>query len=454
MILSLSAKDREALILGIVGELKSESLALCHLPTNDKQSPKNQASKSFGKQKKLLYDTFYKTYDTKRIYKVNETFYYRRKINNKLYRISLHTNNLKTCLQRKKLFDLMNKEDFMYTLQLGDYKYIFEYDTIEELKEQLAITKTTHEEIISIEKQYTKVDNALTNSRDKKEHITFALLELQFIDSLKTLKEQTNRSVSQASYKAYATTFDKLKNYFKDTNINNLSNDDFQDFRTHLKNKGLNPKTINNNMIYVSKFLDFALSKKLISENCSKMVSIKEETKKKENFTKKDLEDIFNYDYSSYHKNILLILAHTGMRISELWSIKKEDIIQDDGIYCFDLKESKTETGVRKIPIHKDILDMVLGLDFPLSIKTDNAFNKEMLKQLYLVIDKNSTKSLHTFRANFVSQLINQHPDKVELIQEIVGHSKNDDKKLTLNIYGKGFSTKVKKEVIDSISII
>ncbi|MCT7563995.1 hypothetical protein N5U20_06650 [Aliarcobacter butzleri] len=30
MILSLSAKDREALILGIVGELKSESLALCH----------------------------------------------------------------------------------------------------------------------------------------------------------------------------------------------------------------------------------------------------------------------------------------------------------------------------------------------------------------------------------------------------------------------------------------
>ncbi|WP_164968491.1 tyrosine-type recombinase/integrase [Arcobacter defluvii] len=342
----------------------------------------------------------------------------------------------------------------MYTLTLGDYSYIFEYDTIEELREQLAITTATHQEIIALEKQYTKVDEALTNSRDKKEHITFALLELQFIDSLKTLKEQTNRSVSQASYKAYATTFDKLKNYFKDTNINNLSNDDFQDFRTHLKNKGLNPKTINNNMIYVSKFLDFALSKKLISENCSKMVSIKEETKKKENFTKKDLENIFNYDYSSYHKNILKILAHTGMRISELWSIKKEDIIQDDEIYCFDLKESKTETGVRKIPIHKDILDMVLGLDFPLSIKTDNAFNKEMLKQLYMVIDKDSTKSLHTFRANFVSQLINQHPDKVELIQEIVGHSKNDDKKLTLNIYGKGFSTKVKKEVIDSISII
>ena len=184
------------------------------------------------------------------------------------------------------------------------------------------------------------------------------------------------------------------------------------------------------------------------------MVSIKEVTKIKENFTKKDLENIFSYDYSPYYHNILTILAHTGMRIGELWSIKKEDIIEDEGIYCFDLKESKTDTGIRKIPIHKNILDMVLNLDFPLSSKSVNAFNKEILIKLYLVIPKESTKSLHTFRANFVNQLINLYPDRVEVIQEIVGHSKNDDKKLTIQTYGKGFATKLKKEMIDSITII
>ena len=431
-----------------------ESLALCHLTTNDKQSPFYRSSNYLGNRKNLLYDTSLKNYDTKRIYKVNETYYYRRKINNKLYRISLHTNNLKTCLERKKLFDIMSKEDFLYTLELGDYKYIFEYDTIEELKEQLAITKATHQEIIENEKQYQRVDNALTNSRNKNEHITFSVLELQFIDSLKVLKEETNRSVSLASYKAYNTTFKRLKGFFKDTDINKLTNDDFKEFRTYLKNKDLNAKTINNNMIYVSKFLDFAKSKNLISENCSKMVSIKETTKKKENFTKKDLENIFNYDYSPYHHNILKILAYTGMRIGELWSIKKDDIIKDDDIYCFDLKESKTDTGIRKIPIHKDILEMVLGLDFPLSGKSLNAFNKEILIQLYLVIDKESTKSLHTFRANYVNQLINLYPDRVECIQEIVGHSQNDDKKLTIKVYGKGFATKLKKDMIDSITII
>jgi integrase len=402
----------------------------------------------------LLYDTFEKNYDTKRIYKVNQTYYYRRKINNKLYRISLHTNNLKTCLQRKKLFDIMSKEEFMFSLELGDYKYVFEYETIQELREQLEITKATHEDIIAIEKQYKKVDEALISSRNKKEHITFALLELQFVDSLRLLKEETNRSVSLASHRAYGTTFKRLKGFFKDTNINNLSNNDFKEFRTYLKSKDLNPKTINNNMIYVSKFLDFAKSKNLINENCSKMVSIKEVTKIKENFTKKDLENIFAYDYSPYYHNILIILAHTGMRIGELWSIKKEDIIEDEGIYCFDLKESKTDTGIRKIPIHKDILDMVLNFDFPISKKTLNAFNKEILIQLYMVIPKESTKSLHTFRANFVNQLINLYPDRVEVIQEIVGHSKNDDKKLTIQTYGKGFATKLKKEMIDSITII
>jgi hypothetical protein len=71
-----------------------------------------------------------------------------------------------------------------------------------------------------------------------------------------------------------------------------------------------------------------------------------------------------------------------------------------------------------------------------------------------MVIDKESTKSLHTFRANFVNQLINLYPDRVEVIQEIVGHSQNDDKKLTIKTYGKGFSTKLKKEMIDKIEII
>ena len=113
-----------------------ESLALCHLQTNDTTPPKIRAFNHEDKREKYLYDTTSKICDTTRIYKVKNTYYYRRKIKQKLYRISLKTTNLKTCLKRKKLLNLMNDEEFiLFTMKLGDYEYIFEYDDIEDLKQ-------------------------------------------------------------------------------------------------------------------------------------------------------------------------------------------------------------------------------------------------------------------------------------------------------------------------------
>ncbi len=60
---------------------------------------------------------------------------------------------------------------------------------------------------------------------------------------------------------------------------------------------------------------------------------------------------------------------------------------------------------------------------------------------------------LRKSRANFISKLINKFPERVEVVQEIVGHSKNDDKKLTIQTYGKGFNIQLKKEMIDSIEL-
>ena len=50
------------------------------------------------------YDTKLQKYDTKNIYKVDEVFYYRKKINYKIYRISLKTKSIKIALNRKKIF--------------------------------------------------------------------------------------------------------------------------------------------------------------------------------------------------------------------------------------------------------------------------------------------------------------------------------------------------------------
>lgn len=123
----------------------------------------------------------------------------------------------------------------MYTMQLGDYKYVFEYDNIEDLKEQLAITKATHNEIIEAKTNYQKVNNVV-NAQDSKniDKLTFSKLELLFVKHLKEEEKETNKKLSEASYKAYATVFSKLKEYFEDEDINNLKKENFLSFRNYL----------------------------------------------------------------------------------------------------------------------------------------------------------------------------------------------------------------------------
>ncbi|WP_404319044.1 tyrosine-type recombinase/integrase [Malaciobacter canalis] len=287
--------------------------------------------------------------------------------------------------------------------------------------------------------------------------MTFAQLEVKFVAHVKESVEETNKVLKDASYKAYANTFNKLKRYFDNENIVNISYERFKSFRNYLRNEEkLSNRSVNGHMNYLAMFLDFAKEDlKIIEINEAKRISsLKEEKIEKENFTKEDIKNIFDYNFSDYHKNISKILAHSGMRISELYNLTKEDIKKDENnIYFFNLDEAKTENGNRKIPIHKDILEMVLNTNFPISSKSINAFNKEMLRQLYKVVDKNSSKSIHTFRANFISECINNFPDRINIIQEINGHSQGT-KSITIDRYAKGFNMKLKKEIVDSVSYI
>ena len=71
-------------------------------------------------------------YDTTplRLYKVSNTFYYRRRYAKKLIRISLRTKNIKEALNRKKVLDLLKGSE-LFKLEMGDFKLMFEYDTEE-----------------------------------------------------------------------------------------------------------------------------------------------------------------------------------------------------------------------------------------------------------------------------------------------------------------------------------
>jgi hypothetical protein len=161
-----------------------------------------------------------------RLFKVNGIYYYRRTIKRKDCKISLRTRDFKTALMRRNIFNMMSDGEFMFTFEKGDYKFVFEYETMDELREGVQLAKETYEQLhqdldtealnktmqIFEHIDKTRMTNLPANQQiaDVNENITFAELEIRFLASKRKAEK-----VGESTYKAYATAFDKLKRFFK-----------------------------------------------------------------------------------------------------------------------------------------------------------------------------------------------------------------------------------------------
>jgi len=405
------------------------------------------------------YDTKPKNYDTfskqwKRLYKVGKIYYYRRRIKYKLFRISLRTKDFKVALARKKLLDLLSEEE-MFQLEYGDLKVYFEYETEEELK-------TALEKIYELEKlrkleQYREAKQKV-KAIENVPTLTFENLQIKFIEFKKSTKK-----VGQGSINAYLTTFKYLIEFFNDKPIEQLKLEDYEKFQKFLTDKKLSPRSINKHISYLKNFLDFAVKRKLVSENEAKNIEMLDEKKQKmarrntiRNYNDEEIRTLLTYNFDkSIYMQIFYLLAYTGMRISEVYNLSQDNIKLDQksGIYYFDIQNSKTLSGIRKIPIYQKLLDMNLHINFPKFNGSENAFKKSVRRRLYKALPnaKENLQNVHTLRATFIERAIAQNPDKVHIVQEIVGHAKNHNDHVTIDIYSKGYDLKIKKEIIDSI---
>jgi len=348
----------------------------------------------------------------------------------------------------------------MHTLKLGDYEYIFEYDNEEEFEKRRRDVLKTHKEVLELEaelqrekKNYNRAHEVLNKFANKRNdfELTWFELEAKFIQEKKELDK-----VSVTTYKAYASTFKKLQEYFEKKAVSDINIGDYKAFRNFLKSLELKNKTINNHIKYVNFFLDFAVVNKLITENNVKALeSLKEEKVVKENFTDEEVNKVLEYDYEDNVATAFEILSYTGMRINEVHNLTNDDIKEENGIKYFNIRDGKTENAVRKVPVHKNIGKLVSRTDFPLfKDKSSSAMQKKMLRELYKVIEKGQTKTIHTFRAKFIEKALNANPDKLLILQEIVGHSKSRTDDLTVNTYAKGYALNLKVPIVNSVNYI
>ena len=145
-------------------------------------------------------------------------------------------------------------------------------------------------------------------------------------------------------------------------------------------------------------------------------------------FSKEDIERLWQQKDDKYYQ-IVLMLIYTGVRISELLDLKKENIHLDK--QYFDVLISKTENGIRKVPIADKVLpffeawyhdtdsEYLLHTEDGSHFKYRNYYDSYFLP---LMENLGLTQTPHCCRHTCISMLAEVKVEQT-IIKKIVGHS-------------------------------
>lgn len=166
------------------------------------------------------------------------------------------------------------------------------------------------------------------------------------------------------------------------------------------------------------------------------------------------------------------LLAYLGIRSGEFSKIEKDHVITDPEtqITYLWIPEAKTDAGVRRVPIHKALIDMGF-LDFvnaapsgllflyntrrsvnkPLDSKLIGVFVRDMVKALKIseINEQGQIRLVHSFRHTFITNARERGQNK-DLVQVVVGHE--GVKSITDNYtHTMAYSLQVLSDVVNAV---
>jgi integrase len=207
----------------------------------------------------------------------------------------------------------------------------------------------------------------------------------------------------------------------------------------------LNNKTINKHKNNLSEFCKYLITyKKVMKYNpFSNLEDLKTTESKKEIFDIVEIQRMFNDNefFDNEDKDFLKIALCTGLRVKEISNIKKKDIKNN----IISIKDSKTKSGIRQIPIHSIIQDLEVFKNMKnlkeedfifYGGKTSDSISKKLNRKIKNFTNDNPNKTLHSLRGNFVS-LLYKNKTFIPILKKLVGHTQKQD--VTFYVYNKDF---------------
>lgn len=227
----------------------------------------------------------------------------------------------------------------------------------------------------------------------------------------------------EASYKVCGTLYNRIFKEIRLADLQLVVDTCGKNFPTLKKLKGL-----------FSQLYEYAMKNDICNKDYSEYVDIlqykeKNPDKRDHNkFTKEEVDRLWELSDQPFYQ-IILMLVYNGCRISEFLDLKKEHINLEQ--QYFDVIASKTENGIRRVPIADKVLPFYKAwyessdCEYLLHTPQNQHFDYRNYKDSYwapLMESLGFDHLPHDTRHTCVSMLVEAHVDQT-MIKKIVGHS-------------------------------
>lgn len=179
--------------------------------------------------------------------------------------------------------------------------------------------------------------------------MTFKEIYYNMYDEYVAHLSRTSQNSYDASYKAMSDVHERVFSEIK-----------MKELQRTFDNTGKNYPTLQRIKILLNQMYKWAMKYDLVDKDYSRYIELGKHKHKNPNsrkakiFKRNQIDVLWDIVNSNEYYQVILMLIYTGVRISELLDLKLEDIYLDE--QYFDVIESKTEAGVRKVPIADVIL--------------------------------------------------------------------------------------------------
>lgn len=265
-------------------------------------------------------------------------------------------------------------------------------------------------------------------------------MELIIQDFIEYLK---SRQVSKNTLVSYERDINQLVSHLNqiDKKMIDATSEDLQNYVVYMQTIGKSNATISRSVASIKAFYKYLVKNKIIEENIAEeLVAPKVEKKELTILTPKEVECLLEQPSSTdlkgqRDKAMLEVLYATGIRVTELISIKVSDVNLHSGYIRVKKKNKERVIPIGNVAL-KCLSEYIENVR-PLLIKTEeeetlfiNANGQKMTRQGFWKILKQYKEQAkiekdltpHTIRHSFAVHLL-QNGAEVKMVQEILGHT-------------------------------